>query len=232
MENQKIKILLVEDDVNLGFLLVDYLERNSYDVKLYRDGESGWRGYKNSQFDFCILDIMLPKRDGYSLAKEIRNDNKIIPIIFLTAKSLKEDKIKGFDLGIDDYITKPFDEDELLCRIKAILNRANHTNDLNCQETIKIGKYDFDYKNLSLQLNNQKRRLTIKESEVLRLLCNSINQIVKRDEILNSIWGNNDYFAGRSLDVFIAKLRKYLKEDSSIKIENIPTVGYTLTIDN
>jgi DNA-binding response OmpR family regulator len=226
---KRTKILLVEDDTSLGFLLVDFLESNGFDVKLYRDGESGLNGYKAGDFDFCILDVMLPGIDGFSLAQRVRAENKTIPIIFLTARSMKTDKIKGFDLGGDDYITKPFDEDELLCRINAIINRYNiQPEESNHKDLFEIGKYNFDYKNQLLTFENQQRRLTKKEGEVLRQLCLSVNEIVTRDSILFSIWGDNDYFIGRSLDVFIAKLRKYLSDDPSVLINNIPKVGYIL----
>ena len=226
---KRTKILLVEDDTSLGFLLVDFLESNGFDAKLYRDGESGLKGYKSSNFDFCIFDVMLPGIDGFSLAQRVRSENKTIPIIFLTARSMKNDKIKGFNLGVDDYITKPFDEDELLCRINAIINRYNvqPTEYLN-KDKFTIGQYLFDYKNQSLILGNEFKRLTRKESEVLRHLCLSPNEIVTRDNILFSIWGDNDYFNGRSLDVFIAKLRKYLSDDNKVQINNIPKVGYIL----
>jgi DNA-binding response OmpR family regulator len=221
---------LVEDDTSLGFLLVDFLESNGFEVKLYRDGESGLNGYKAGDFDFCIFDVMLPGIDGFSLAKRVRAENKTIPIIFLTARSMKPDKIKGFDLGGDDYITKPFDEDELLCRINAILNRYNIQPEVVYNKnTFEIGNFNFDFKNQLLIIDNQQRRLTKKENEILRLLCLSANEIVTRDTILFSIWGDNDYFIGRSLDVFIAKLRKYLGDDSSVQINNIPKVGYVLT---
>lgn len=226
---KRTKILLVEDDTSLGFLLVDFLEANGFEVKLYRDGESGLNGYKASNFDFCIFDVMLPGIDGFSLAQRVRAENKTIPIIFLTARSMKNDKIKGFDLGGDDYITKPFDEDELLCRINAIINRYNiQPEESNNKELFEIGRYTFNYKNQLLSIDNQSRRLTKKESEVLRQLCLSVNEIVTRDSILFSIWGDNDYFIGRSLDVFIAKLRKYLSNDPSVQINNIPKVGYVL----
>jgi len=226
---KRTKILLVEDDTSLGFLLVDFLEANGFEVKLYRDGESGLNGYKASNFDFCIFDVMLPGIDGFSLAQRVRAENKTIPIIFLTARSMKNDKIKGFDLGGDDYITKPFDEDELLCRINAIINRYNiQPEESNNKELFEIGRYTFNYKNQLLSIDNQSRRLTKKESEVLRQLCLSVNEIVTRDSILFSIWGDNDYFIGRSLDVFIAKLRKYLSDDPSVQINNIPKVGYVL----
>ncbi len=226
---KRTRILLVEDDINLGFLLVDFLESNGFDVKLYRDGESGLNGFKAGSFDFCIFDIMLPGIDGFSLAQRVRAENNTIPIIFLTARSMKQDKIKGFNLGIDDYITKPFDEDELLCRINAIINRYNIQPEESVNtDQFKIGSYSFDYKNQILSRNGKERRLTKKENEVLRQLCLSPGEIVKRDNILFSIWGDNDYFNGRSLDVFIVKLRKYLSDDPDILIDNIPKVGYSL----
>ncbi|HPR31951.1 MAG TPA: response regulator transcription factor [Prolixibacteraceae bacterium] len=226
---KRIKILLVEDDTSLGFLLVDFLESNGFDVKLYRDGESGLNGYKAGEFDFCIFDVMLPGMDGFSLAQRIRAENKTIPVIFLTARSMKPDKIKGFDLGADDYITKPFDEDELLCRINAIMNRYQIEPEKKMTgHQFSISQTLFDYKNQELTVNGVVRRLTKKESEVLRILCLSPNEIVTRDTILFSIWGDNDYFNGRSLDVFIAKLRKYLRSDPAIRINNVPKVGYIL----
>lgn len=225
---QKLKILLVEDDINMGFLLAEYLEDNDFEVKLCKDGESGLNAWQSANFDFCIFDVMLPLMDGFTIAKRVRVHNKEVPIILLTAKSMKEDKIHGFNLGIDDYITKPFDEEELLCRIHAILNRTlqnGHTNNLT---RFEIGKYYFDYENQILCMDKRSNRLTKKENEVLRILCLTKNKIAKRDDILLSIWGKNDYFTGRSLDVFITKLRKYLKDDESVKIEGIPTVGYIL----
>lgn len=226
---EKTKILLVEDDTSLGFLLVDYLEANGFEVKLYRDGESGLNGFRIGHYDFCIFDVMLPGIDGFSLAQRVKAENKNIPIIFLTARSMKDDKLKGFNLGGDDYITKPFDEDELLCRINAIMNRYQLSSESDqSRDQFLMGKFSFDYNNQLLIGENEQRRLTKKESDVLRMLCLSVNQIVKRDDILYSIWGDNDYFNGRSLDVFIAKLRKYLSPDSTIRISNIPKVGYIL----
>ncbi|MCU4165429.1 response regulator transcription factor [Carboxylicivirga caseinilyticus] len=221
------RILLVEDDTSMGFLLVDFLETNGFDVKLYKDGIKGLEAFKNHSFDFCILDVMLPGMDGFSIAENIRQVDKRIPIIFLTARSMKEDKIKGFNLGVDDYVTKPFDEDELLLRIKAILNRLQLQEE--DQETeFTIGQYTFDSSNQMLTLGDDSKRLTQKESDVLKMLCKSMNNIVRREDILVAIWGENDYFHGRSLDVFIAKLRKYLKDDTSVNIENVPKVGFVL----
>jgi len=229
----KIKILLVEDDVNLGFLMVDFLESKGFEVKLYRDGTSGLKGFETGSYDFCILDIMLPGLDGFSLAGKIREINPETPMIFLTARSMKEDKIKGFRLGIDDYITKPFDEDELYCRIMAIMNRVQRgvpSKDDN--KTFKIGRYTFDPANQLLALGTRNRRLTLKETRILCKLAGSLNNIVPREEIMNEVWGNSDYYTGRSLDVFISKLRNYLKEDHGIKITTIPTIGYILVVEN
>jgi DNA-binding response OmpR family regulator len=225
------KILLVEDDTNLGFLLVDFLESNNYSVKLYRDGESAWRGFNIDNFEFCILDVMLPKLDGFSLAQKIREINKVVPILILTAKSMKEDKLYGFNLGIDDYVTKPFDEEELLCHIKAILMRSkrNISSDESNITNYQIGIFTFDYPNQMLIHADIRKRLTTTETEVLKKLCLSKSQIVKRDDVLNAVWGTNDYFTGRSLDVFITKLRKYFIDDENVKIESVPKVGFILT---
>lgn len=228
-KERKIKIILVEDDLNLGYLLVDFLESNGFEVKLFRDGLAGYRGFESSKYDFCLLDIMLPKLDGFSLAEKIRKINSQIPIIMLTAKSMKEDKMRGYSLGIDDYVTKPFDEDELLCKIKAVLMRVNDLDYDNDCKSFCIGEYLLDYPNQSLSYKKTQKRLTTKETEVLKILSEHKNEIVKRSDILLKIWGNDDYFTGRSLDVFITKLRKYLEYDSNIKIENVPTVGYILT---
>lgn len=225
----KIKILLVEDDISMGFLLSEYLEDNGFEVKLCKDGESGLNTWKSNSFDFCVFDVMLPKIDGFSLAKIVREKDKNVPIIMLTAKSMKEDKIHGFNLGVDDYITKPFDEEELICRIKAVLNRVELKGGGTEISTFTIGGYKFDYQNQLLEYGNNSKRLTKKENEVLKLLCLSKSKITKRDDILVKVWGESDYFTGRSLDVFITKLRKYLKEDTKIKIEGIPTVGYILS---
>lgn len=227
----KTKIILVEDDANLGFLLVDFLEANGFDVKLYRDGLSGLNGFKTTDFNFCILDLMLPNIDGFTLAEKIKELNSEIPVIILSARSLKEDKIKGFRIGVDDYITKPFDEEELLYRIRAIMNRIKHLHEvINGNNMVRIGKFEFDSKNQLLIYENKERRLTLKESNILRLLSNSKNNLVKREEIMIHAWGESDYYTGRSLDVFISKLRSYLRNDPGISITTIPTVGYILEI--
>ncbi len=230
-EKVKINILLVEDDLNLGFLLVEFLESNDFEVRLYRDGEAGLKGFQMNHFDFCILDIMLPRMDGFTLVEMIRKSDKQIPIMLLSARSLKVDKIKGFSLGIDDYLTKPFDEEELVYRIKAILNRTNQAAAINEEEKIvMIGRYEFDPANHILKIDDSFQRLTLKENNILGLLYKSKNKITKREEIMLNIWGASDYYTGRSLDVFISKLRSYLKNDESIRIITIPTVGYILEV--
>jgi len=222
---QKTKLLLVEDDQSLGFLMTDFLTSKGFDVALCKDGLSGWKTFNARSFQFAILDLMLPGLDGFSLAKKIREKQSDIPIIFVTARSMKEDKIKGFNLGIDDYITKPFDEDELFCRIQAILNRIETRLVVN-NKKIQLGEYTYEFQNQSLNINHESRRLTARENAVLYLLIQNSGQIVKREVILNNIWGTSDYFSGRSLDVYISKLRKYLQEDSNILIENVPKVGF------
>ncbi len=229
-ESERNKILLVEDDINLGFLLVDLLESNHYEVKLYRDGETGYKGFCASHFDFCILDIMLPRLDGFTLLERIKESDRSIPVIILSARSLKEDKIRGFRLGVDDYLTKPFDEEELLYRIKAILNRANGNHGARQVNPVKLGEYEFDQNNQTLRFGSRCQRLTLKESNILGILSDSINNLIKREEIMINVWGESDYYIGRSLDVFISKLRSYLKDDPNIRIITIPTVGYILEI--
>ncbi|MBA7567927.1 Response regulator MprA [subsurface metagenome] len=229
IEEQNIKILLIEDDVNLGFLLVDFLEANGFEVKLYRDGLSALKGFKAFRFDFCIIDIMLPEMDGFTLGEKIKEINSDIPMIILSARSMKEDKIKGFCIGVDDYITKPFDEDELLYRIRAILNRTNNLKiNVENSSNIEIGKYLFDPVTQLLTFDNISQRITVKESRILRKLAHAKNNLVTREEIMIEVWGESDYYTGRSLDVFISKIRHFLKNDPAIKITTIPTVGYIL----
>jgi two-component system OmpR family response regulator len=232
MNKSKYKILLVEDDPNLSLVLQDYLELIGYDITLCRDGEEGSSAFKNQLFDLCILDIMMPKKDGFTLAEEIRKSNKEIPIIFLSAKSLKEDRIKGFRIGGDDYVTKPFSTEELSFRIKAILKRSQPkyvmpgSSDL--EKVFKIGQLTFDAMNLTISSGKTEQKLTRKEADLLRLLCINKNKILTREIALKTVWGNDDYFIGRSMDVFITKLRKYLKEDPSISITNIHGTGFKL----
>ena len=230
MSKEKLKILLAEDDLNLGILLVDYLETEGFDVKLCKDGELGLKAFNANSYDLCLLDVMMPKMDGFSLAKEIRLKDKKVPIIFITAKSLKEDKLKGYDLGADDYVTKPFDEEELLWKIKAVIRRIPDSKNENKIEISSIGKYSFDFNNQSLTINNKTKRITEKESEILNYLSNNRNKVIKREDLLKNLWGENDYFFGRSLDVFITKIRKYLKDDSSLSIENVFGVGFIFNV--
>jgi len=226
------KILLVEDDPNLSMVLQDYLEMLNYNIILCKDGEEGSRTFRNDTFNLCILDIMMPKKDGFQLAEEIRNINPEIPIIFLTAKTLKEDRIKGFKMGCDDYITKPFSTEELSLRIEAILKRCENQQQLIPQDSdltiYHIGKYIFDAENMILQTDSGDKTLTRKENALLRLLCENENSLLTRETALKTIWGNDDYFIGRSMDVFIAKLRKYLKDDPSINITNVHGTGFKL----
>ncbi|MGE5349338.1 MAG: response regulator transcription factor [Actinomycetota bacterium] len=231
--DENTRILLVEDDVNLGFLLVDFLESNGFEVKLYRDGQSALQGYKRAGADFCLIDIMLPGIDGFTLTARIKEIDNRIPMIILSARSLKEDKIAGFRLGVDDYITKPFEEEELLYRIRAVLNRTTQSGKAAPQgfDIISIGQFSFDPQNLMLAYGGNSQRMTIKESKILSLLAASLNNIVTRDEIMIDVWGDTDYYTGRSLDVFISKLRSYLKRDPSVRIVTIPTLGYKLEIE-
>ena len=221
------KVLVVEDDPNLGQILSDYIRLKDYDPTLCIDGEAVLETFKIGQFDLCLLDIMMPKKDGITLAKDIRLLNKDIPIIFLTAKSLKEDTIDGFRAGADDYITKPFSMEELLLRIHAVLRRSLKGE--KHQKTIyKFGESTFDYDKQTLIIKDQKIKLTNKESQLLRLLCQNMNEVLDRSAALKMIWRDDSYFNARSMDVYIAKLRKYLKPDESISIITIHGEGFKL----
>lgn len=233
-EPGKISILLVEDDPNLSTVLEDYLEMMGYNVTLCRDGQEGFEAFKKERFDLCILDVMMPKKDGFSLAEDIRKRNVEIPLIFLTAKSLKDDRVKGFTIGCDDYITKPFSTEELNLRIKAIMKRCTMRDypGENSSGHISLGKFDFDYINMILKYGNSEKHLTRKESALLKMLCDYRNHLLPRDVALKKIWGDNDYFVGRSMDVFIAKLRKYLKADPDISINNVHGTGFKLQVKN
>ncbi len=229
MTTTNLRVLLAEDDTNLGFALKDLLEDNGMKVKLCVDGEEAVKYFYEDQYDICILDIMLPLKDGYTVASNIRGLNDEVPIIFLTAKSQLQDKLKGLETGADDYITKPFEPEELLLRIKNINTRYQKGKSQGkSKEIYSIGSYILDYPNLKLSIGNIEQKLTSIEAKILRLLSQNKNQILERNLILNAVWGKDDYFTGRSLDVFITKLRKYLKEDPSISIENIPRVGFRL----
>ena len=223
-------ILLVEDDMNLGFLLMEFLELEGLAVKWRRDSLSGLQELKKSRFDLCILDVMMPGMDGYNLAKHLKKSYPELPFIFLTARVLKEDKMKGYALGADDYITKPFDEEELLCKIKVVLRRqATESGPVQPRE-YQIGQYTFCYDRQELTHGETAHRLTEKENEVLLLLCRNRNRILKREEALAEIYGKSDYFLGRSFDVFISRLRKMLRHDPDISIENVFKVGFILNV--
>lgn len=224
------RILLVEDDPNLGFVIKDNLSIKGYDVTLCTDGEQAEHSFRSAPFHICIFDVMLPRKDGFTLAREVRAKNKNVPIIFLTAKSMMEDKLEGFQTGADDYITKPFSLDELYYRIEVFLRRSNEPVP-SAETTFSIGEFSFDYSRLLIRRNGVEKSLTQKEAEVLRFLCVNRERVLKREEILNQIWGDDDYFMGRSLDVFISKLRKYLREDPAISIANYHGVGFRLEVE-
>lgn len=227
------RILIVEDDLNLGFLLMEFLESEGFEVKLCRDGESGLSTFKKDHFHLCVLDVMLPEMDGFQLAHQLRLERKEIPFIFLTARSMKEDKLRGFTLGAEDFITKPFDEEVLLCRINVILRRFEDEVPFEQLPTqFTIGDYSFDYTRRALSYKDKSQRITEKESEVLRLLCLNQNQILKREEAVEKIYGKRDYFLGRSFDVFISRIRKLLRNDPRISIENVFKVGFILNVHN
>lgn len=225
MHKPKPHILLAEDDPNLGKLLLDYLQTEGMEVTLCTDGAWALKTFAAHTFDVCLLDVMMPKLDGFALAKEIRVKDKSIPIIFITAKALKEDKLRGYGLGADDYISKPFDEEELLWKLKAIIRRVPEPVE-ESTETITLGKYLFDATNQCLIIEENMKRMTERETEILKYLCARQNRVIKREDMLKDLWGKNDYFLGRSLDVFISKIRKYLKEDPDLKIENVFGVGF------
>lgn len=227
MEEPKVNILLCEDDPNFGAVLKDYLSMNGYEVTLATDGDKGVDYFRTGQYGLCVLDVMMPKKDGFAAAAEIKRMNPDVPLIFLTAKTLQQDKIEGFKLGADDYITKPFNSEELLYRIAAVLKRGKSKQN-NQQKEFTVGAYHFNYKNRILTHNGQQEKLSPKEAELLRLLCLKVNDILYREEALKQIWGRDDYFTARSMDVFITKLRKYLKDDPTLEIVNIHGNGFRL----
>lgn len=230
MSNEKISILLAEDDRNLGNLLREYLEAKGYDSKLATNGKEAFDFFNKDKFDLCLLDVMMPVKDGFTLAREIRSSDKNIPIVFLTAKSMKEDAIEGFTAGADDYITKPFSMEELLLRITAILRRVkNQSLKQSEQNEFKIGKYRFNYADRTLEMKGKETvELTTKESDLLKLLCLNSNDVLDRNFALRTVWQNDSYFSARSMDVYIAKLRKLLKEDPKVEILNIHGRGFKL----
>lgn len=228
----KIKILLVEDDYNLGFVIQDKLKEENFEVHLCTDGVEGLKKFNEVDFQMCIFDVMMPKKDGFTLARDVRKINKNVPILFLTAKNQTEDRIEGFKAGGDDYLTKPFSTEEFLLRVKAILKRVNLVEEVEEETIVVLGKITYDIANFELKYDTGEiQKLTKKEAKILTLLVQHINKILPRDTVLNAVWGQDDYFVGRSLDVFITKLRKYLKEDPSVNITNIHGVGFKLTVD-
>ncbi len=225
-----IRILLAEDDVNLGSLLRQYLEAKGYSTDLFNDGEKATDGFRAGVYDICILDIMMPKKDGFAVASDIRAINTTIPIIFLTAKNLKEDVLTGFKIGADDYITKPFNMEELLLRIEAVLRRSG-AMETESVSVYKLGKYSFDCNKQQLQFeNDEPEKLTTKENDLLRLLCVNINKVLERNYALKQIWDDDNYFNARSMDVYITKLRKKLSNDPTIEILNIHGKGYKFIV--
>ncbi len=228
MNTEKTKILLAEDDENLGSLLREYLQAKSYETHWLSDGEKAYISFEKNRYDICILDIMMPNKDGITLAREIRMIDPEMPIIFLTAKSMKEDVLEGFSVGADDYMTKPFSMEELIYRIEAILRRTQGVGQQNKQTEFEIGQFHFDANKQLLTLDSKSVKLTTKESELLKLLCNNANNVLERNFALKSIWIDDNYFNARSMDVYITKLRKYLKEDPAVEILNIHGKGYKL----
>lgn len=227
---QKTKLLLAEDDENLGLLLKEYLVAKGYDAELYPDGEAAYKGFMKEHFDICILDVMMPKKDGFTLAKDIRIINADIPVLFLTAKNMKDDVLEGFKLGADDYITKPFSMEELIMRIEAILRRTSQEGQASAQQVFTLGKFTFDTRKQTLTEGDNSVKLTTKESDLLKLLCQNANKVLERNYALKSIWIDDNYFNARSMDVYITKLRKHLKDEPTVEIINVHGKGYKLIV--
>ncbi len=231
MDTNEIKVLLAEDDKNLGAVLKAYLEAKGYQTTLCVNGKEAFDYFNKKKVDFCIVDVMMPVKDGFTLAQEIRKLDKQIPILFLTAKSLQEDKIKGFELGGDDYLTKPFSMEELLMRMKAILRRVNEGLGSEAKLSFfKLGKMTFDYTRQVLTTPAGEHKLTSKEAELLKLLCDNANEVLDRSVALNRIWQDDSYFNARSMDVYITKLRKYLKDDPAVELLNVHGIGFKLVL--
>lgn len=227
--SKKNRVLLVEDDTNLGLLLSEYINAKGYECTLRVNGQEGYDTFVKGEFDFLIFDVMMPIKDGFTLAKEVRGIDKTVPILFLTAKSLKEDTLKGFNVGADDYMTKPFSMEELLARMNAILRRVPIEEENEGGHYV-IGSFDFDYNQQILKSNGENAKLTTKENELLKLLCKNKNGVLERNDALKAVWGDDNYFNGRSMDVYIAKLRKHLKADESIEIINVHGKGFKLLV--
>jgi DNA-binding response OmpR family regulator len=225
MPESRAKILLVEDDPTLSFVVKDSLQKNGFEVVHCSDSETGWQQFMKNNFDMCLLDVVLPKKDGMYLANQIRTKNETIPILLLTSKSMDDDKIAGFKSGADDYITKPFNLQELLLRVEVFLKRTKKKEE-NAPVEFKIGNMDFDYNNLTLRNGKTEHQLTQREADLIKFLCLNANRVLKRDEILMNVWGKDDYFLGRSMDVFITKVRKYLKEQPGVELQTIHGIGF------
>lgn len=224
---EKTKILLCEDDENLGMLLREYLQAKGFSADLFPDGDAGYRAFIKGNYDLCVLDVMMPEKDGFQVAQEIRNVNTEVPIIFLSARALKEDIFSGFKIGADDYITKPFSMEELVFRIEAILRRVKGKREKDVT-MYRLGQFTFDTQKQTLLIGDKSTKLTTKESELLSLLCSHANEILERNHALKTIWIDDNYFNARSMDVYITKLRKHLKDDPQIEIINIHGKGYKL----
>ena len=232
MEKSQVRVLLAEDDRNLGSILKNFLDAKGYITTLCINGQEATDVFRKKEFDFCILDIMMPVKDGFSVAKEIRLVNQKIPIMFLTAKTLQEDKLKGFESGADDYLTKPFSMEELMMRMQAILRRTEEPAKTQESENIfQLGRYTFDYNRQILSIEGKEQKLTSKEAGLLRLLCTNANEVLERSTALNKIWHDDSYFNARSMDVYIVKLRKYLKEDPTVELINVHGIGFKLVMN-
>ena len=231
--NEKIKILLVEDDTNLGFVVQDSLKKQGYSVKLCLNGVDGLKAFNDSKYHLVILDVMMPKKDGFTLAQDVRKIDTLVPLLFLTAKAEMEDKLQGLKVGGDDYITKPFHTEEFLLRVKSLLKRTVPQLQKEEETEFSIGKYTFIPSEFKIENTDKSvRKLTKKESKILHLLAQHKNKVLPRDIVLNAVWGQDDYFVGRSLDVFISKLRKYLGDDPFVSITNVHGVGFKLAVEN
>lgn len=226
------KILVLEDDPNLGFILQEHLELNGFKVKLCINGIEGLEEYKKDKYSLCLVDVMMPKKNGFAFVKDLRGMDVVIPVIFLTAKSLKEDRIEGFKLGCDDYVTKPFSMEELLLRINAVLRRSSSAESSCLQSKFSFGSYLFDYEKQQLVCRTGTIELTTKEADLFKLLCMHMNNILEREVALKTIWGSDNYFNARSMDVFISKIRKYFKDDPTVSIINVHGKGYKFIVEN
>lgn len=228
MDNEKVKVLLAEDDRNLGTILKSYLEAKGYPATLCVNGQEAFIEFKKNSYDFCIIDVMMPVKDGFTLASEIRNMDPKVPILFLTAKSMQQDKLKGFEIGADDYLTKPFNMEELLARMEAIIRRSLTEDEGPEGDIYQLGGMEFNFVRQTLGMGKEEVKLTSKEAALLKLLCQNLNEVVDRSVALNKIWLDDSYFNARSMDVYITKLRKYLKMDPSVELLNVHGVGFKL----